>query len=152
MQSTVGQTSPISVCSCYLTVHSTELDYCRYTSIPRTFKRFAGLMVQLLHKLSIHAANGNVKLLKVIRNPVESHFPVGCRKYIATYQADRCVDTKELGDENSKDPVVVVIGAMAHGKVDVKYGEQDVSFSQYPLSAALACAKLTSGFEQAWGV
>lgn len=37
------------------------------TRIPRTFERFSGLMVQLLHKLSIHAATGgHEKLLKVI--------------------------------------------------------------------------------------
>ena len=35
--------------------------------IPRTFKRFAGLMVQLLQKLSIRATNGPDKLLKVSR-------------------------------------------------------------------------------------
>ena len=35
------------------------------TRIPRTFKRFCGLMVQLLQKLSIRAANGPEKLLKV---------------------------------------------------------------------------------------
>ena len=34
--------------------------------LPRTFKRFAGLMVQLLQKLSIRATNGADKLLKVI--------------------------------------------------------------------------------------
>merc|ERR1739848_380995 len=45
------------------------------TRIPRTYKQFAGLMVQLLHKLSIHAANGPIKLMKVIKNPVEDHFP-----------------------------------------------------------------------------
>ena len=33
--------------------------------IPRTFKRFSGLMVQLLQKLSIRATNGPDKLLKV---------------------------------------------------------------------------------------
>ena len=32
----------------------------------RTFKRFAGLMVQLLHKYHITAADSNVKLIKVI--------------------------------------------------------------------------------------
>ncbi|KAJ2684153.1 18S rRNA pseudouridine methyltransferase, partial [Coemansia spiralis] len=37
--------------------------------IPRTFKRFAGLMVQLLHKLSIRSVNGHERLLKVIKNP-----------------------------------------------------------------------------------
>jgi rRNA small subunit pseudouridine methyltransferase Nep1 len=43
--------------------------------IPRTFKRFAGLMVQLLHKLSIRAVNGNEKLLRVIENPIDKHLP-----------------------------------------------------------------------------
>lgn len=32
--------------------------------LPRTFKRFCGLMVQLLQKLSIRATNGPDKLLK----------------------------------------------------------------------------------------
>ena len=35
------------------------------TRIPRTFPRFAGLMVQLLHKYVVRAADGPVKLLKV---------------------------------------------------------------------------------------
>ena len=47
--------------------------------IPRTYKRFAGLMVQLLHKFSIRATNGPHKLLKIIKNPIESHLPVGCK-------------------------------------------------------------------------
>lgn len=34
--------------------------------LPRTFKRFCGLMVQLLQKLSIRATNGPDKLLKVL--------------------------------------------------------------------------------------
>ena len=33
--------------------------------LPRTFKRFCGLLVQLLQKLSIRATNGPDKLLKV---------------------------------------------------------------------------------------
>jgi rRNA small subunit pseudouridine methyltransferase Nep1 len=33
--------------------------------LPRTFKRFCGLMVQLLQKLSIRATNGSDKLMKV---------------------------------------------------------------------------------------
>ena len=33
--------------------------------LPRTFKRFCGLMVQLLQKLSIRATNGPDKLLRV---------------------------------------------------------------------------------------
>ena len=47
------------------------------TRIPRTFKRFAGLMVQLLHKYSITAADSSVKLIKVIKNPITDHLPAG---------------------------------------------------------------------------
>ena len=38
--------------------------------LPRTFKRFCGLMVQLLQKFSIHATNASSKLLKVPMQPV----------------------------------------------------------------------------------
>ena len=48
--------------------------------IPRTFRRFSGLMVQLLHRLSIRSVNGNEKLLKVIKNPITDHLPPNCRK------------------------------------------------------------------------
>lgn len=64
-----------------------------HVRIPRTFKRFCGLMgkkikqvsfkfflVQLLHKLSIRSVNGPEKLLKVIKNPITDHLPTGCRK------------------------------------------------------------------------
>ena len=41
------------------------------------FLGFVGLMVQLLHKYSITAAESSVKLLKVIKNPVTDHLPPG---------------------------------------------------------------------------
>jgi hypothetical protein len=37
--------------------------------LPRTFKRFCGLMVQLLQKLSIRATNGPDKLMRVGARP-----------------------------------------------------------------------------------
>jgi len=120
------------------------------TRIPRTFSRFAGLMVQLLHKLSIHASNGPVKLMKVIKNPVTDHLPVGCKKIIMTYKAKTTVNARELAPAN--EPIAIVVGAMAHGKVDVSYGEDDIAVSDYPLSAALTCAKVCSGFEETWGI
>ncbi|XP_014664249.1 PREDICTED: ribosomal RNA small subunit methyltransferase NEP1-like [Priapulus caudatus] len=120
------------------------------TRIPRTFDRFCGLMVQLLHKLSIHAADGPQKLLKVIKNPVTQHLPTGVKKICLTYSTDRCVQPRELAPSDK--PVVLVIGAMAHGKVEVDYTEEDVSISQYPLSAALTCAKVCSAFEEQWGI
>ena len=38
-----------------------------------------GSAVQLLHKLVIRATNGPDKLMEVIRNPIESHFPAGAK-------------------------------------------------------------------------
>jgi len=49
-------------------------------------------------------------------------------------------------------PIVFVIGAMSHGSIDVDYTEEDVSISQYHLSAALTCAKLCTAFEEAWKI
>ncbi|KAG7171119.1 Ribosomal RNA small subunit methyltransferase NEP1-like, partial [Homarus americanus] len=82
--------------------------------IPRTFKRFAGLMVQLLHKLNVRASDGNMKLLKVIRNPVTDHLPPGCKKIGTSFTATKLVNPREIVPNN--EPIVVVIGAMAHGK------------------------------------
>ncbi|KAM4819697.1 ribosomal RNA small subunit methyltransferase NEP1 isoform 2-T2 [Thomomys bottae] len=120
------------------------------TRIPRTFDRFCGLMVQLLHKLSVRAADGPQKLLKVIKNPVSDHFPVGCTKVGTSFSVPTASDVRELVP--SSDPIVFVVGAFAHGKVDVDYTEKMVSLSNYPLSAALTCAKLTTAFEEVWGV
>ncbi|MBZ3890924.1 Ribosomal RNA small subunit methyltransferase NEP1 [Sciurus carolinensis] len=54
--------------------------------------------------------------------------------------------------EPSSDPIVFVVGAFAHGKVSVEYTEKMVFISNYPLSAALTCAKLTTAFEEVRGV
>ncbi|XP_074601839.1 ribosomal RNA small subunit methyltransferase NEP1 [Brevipalpus obovatus] len=121
------------------------------TRFPRTFKRWANLMVQLLHKLHIRAASGSERLLKVIKNPITSHLPVGCRKVGTSFQSKNLIKCSELVPDDKK-PFVVVIGAMAHGQVDADYVEETVSFSQYPLSAALACTKIVSAFEESWGV
>jgi len=121
------------------------------TRIPRTYKRFAGLMVQLLHKMSIKAANGPMKLLKVIKNPITDHLPVGCRKIGTSFSATKIVQPRDLVPAKDE-PFAIVIGAMAHGKAEVDYSEEEISISQYPLSAALACTKICSAFEEAWGV
>uniref|UniRef100_A0A2K5K972 18S rRNA (pseudouridine(1248)-N1)-methyltransferase n=1 Tax=Colobus angolensis palliatus TaxID=336983 RepID=A0A2K5K972_COLAP len=114
------------------------------TRIPRTFDRFCGLMVQLLHKLSVRAADGPQKLLKVIKNPVSDHFPVGCMKVGTSFSIPVVSDVRELVPDS--DP----IGPLPMASVE--YTEKMVSISNYPLSAALTCAKLTTAFEEVWGV
>lgn len=57
-----------------------------------------------------------MKLLKVIKNPINDHLPVGCKKIATSFSAKKVVHPKELVPADDK-PVVVVIGAMAHGSV-----------------------------------
>jgi len=123
------------------------------TRIPRTFPRFAGLMVQLLHKFSVKAADSSTRLLKVIKNPISDHLPVGCRRILMTYGAEKVVKPSEIPpEEDPEAPVCVVIGAIAKGSIEVDYTDASYCIGNYPLSAALTCAKVTSAFEEAWGV
>jgi len=121
------------------------------TRIPRTFKRFAGLMVQLLHKYSITASDSSLKLMKVIKNPITDHLPAGCRKILMSYSADGIKRPSQLVPE-SEEPICIVVGAIAKGAIETDYTEENVSISNYPLSGAAVCSKLCDAFEQAWGV
>lgn len=106
--------------------------------------------MQLLHKFAIRASDGPMKLLKVIKNPVTSHLPVGVKKITMSFSSKVVKTPRDLVPKDV--PIVMIIGAMAHGKVEVDYSEDVTSISNYPLSAALTCAKLCSSFEEVWGV
>lgn len=116
-------------------------------------------MVQLLHKLSIRSQDsvkGGIKLLKVIKNPITDHLPVGCKKVSMSFSVtpSRLVNIRDYArDECEIDqPVVFVIGAMAKGNINIDYNEDTISVSSYPLSAALTCTKVCAAFEEKWGV
>lgn len=92
-----------------------------------------------------------MKLLKVIKNPVTDHLPVGVKKIATSFSAKKVSKCAELVP-TTEDPIVFVVGAMARGSLDVDYTEETVSISNYPLSAALTCTKLCSAFEECWSV
>jgi rRNA small subunit pseudouridine methyltransferase Nep1 len=122
------------------------------TRIPRTFKRFCGLFVQLLHKLKIRATNAPETLLQVIRNPIVSHLPVDCRR-IGTSSTGRPVGIQDFVNSLEPErPVVFVVGGFSHGHLDVDFVEEYISVSEYPLSAAVVCSRLAGAFEELWGV
>ncbi|ORZ41637.1 Alpha/beta knot methyltransferase [Catenaria anguillulae PL171] len=122
--------------------------------IPRTFKRFAGLMVQLLHKLSVKSVNGEERLLKVIKNPITDHLPTNCHKICFSYDAT----TVKLSDYVQTIPedksLCVFIGAMAHGEDNFadQYIDDKIGVSEYPLSASVACGKLCCAMEDMWNI
>jgi rRNA small subunit pseudouridine methyltransferase Nep1 len=156
-------------------IHTTKnvlIDVHPSIRIPRTYKRFAGLMVQLLHKLKIKAGNtSSTTLLKVIKNPFSSHLPPGTRCYGFSCEGMlyspislakvMIPPTPSMGggddedDGNATPPTCLVIGAMSTGHVtidDHPYIEKMYSVSSYPLSGAAAASRILTGIEHYWGI
>jgi rRNA small subunit pseudouridine methyltransferase Nep1 len=131
--------------------------------IPRTYKRFAGLMVQLLHKMKIKAGNdGSTTLLKVIKNPFSQHLPAGTRcfglecegtLYSPIALAKAVVPL--VPDDPEAPPTCFVVGAMSTGNItleDHPYIEKMMSISAYPLSGAASVSRIMTGIEHHWGI
>ena len=115
--------------------------------LPRTFKRFCGLMVQLLHKLSIRASDGPEKLLKVVKNPISKHLPAGSVKIGFSKTGTLLTPRDFIASLPASQPVVLMLGAHAHGKAEVDWVEKYVAISSYPLSGATAVNRLLGEFE-----
>ena len=91
--------------------------------------------------------------IQVIKNDISDYLPVGCAKIATSFHTDNVVDFRKFVPKEGDDsPLVVVVGAMAHGSVYPEFTNQTVSISGYPLSAALTCAKICSATEEVWGV
>jgi len=130
--------------------------------IPRTYKRFSGLMVQLLHKLKIKAVNhGGKVLLKVIKNPFGQYLPAGTRVYgmscKGTLYSPQALAANLIPDDGGEDKphVCFVIGAMATGHITINdhpYIEKMISVSEYPLSGAAAISRILGAIENKWGI
>ncbi|PWN51203.1 Nep1-domain-containing protein [Violaceomyces palustris] len=125
-----------------------------HVRIPRTFKRFSGLMVQLLHKLSIRSVQGSEKLLKVIKNPVTDHFPTKTHKITLSFDSPVQRLSTYLPTVPKDHSIAVFVGAMAHGQDNFADGvvDEKISISEYSLSASVACGKFCCGLEEFWGV
>lgn len=123
--------------------------------IPRTFKRFSGLMVQLLHRLKIRSADGQDTLLKVIKNPMSRHLPPGIRCYGFSCGGSLFNPHHFAASLPVNEPVMFVFGAMATGSIQMKdhpYMTELVSCSSYPLSGVVAINRVLGAIENQWGV
>lgn len=122
--------------------------------IPRTFKRFAGLMVQLLHRLSIRSTSSSEKLLRVIPNPISDHLPPNCRKLTLSFDAPLVKPTEYVAGLGGKESICVFVGAMAKGKDDFAdaFADGAVSISNFSLSASVACSKFCHACEDCWDI
>lgn len=122
--------------------------------IPRTFKRFAGLMVQLLHRLSIRSTSSQEKLLRVIKNPITDHLPPSCRKVTLSFDAPVVRVRDYVESLAASESICIFVGAMAKGHDDFAdaFKDDTISISNYSLSASVACSKFCHAAEDVWGI
>ncbi|TYJ04227.1 hypothetical protein E1A91_A12G078800v1 [Gossypium mustelinum] len=93
-----------------------------HVRIPRTYKRFSGIILQLIQKLNITAVGKHEKVLRVIKSPVTSYFPVSSRKIGFSYSSDKLVKMRKYVDAVGDDVnLIFVVGEMAHGKIKLDY-------------------------------
>jgi rRNA small subunit pseudouridine methyltransferase Nep1 len=109
-------------------------------------------MSQLLSKYRIRASESSEILLKVIKNPITDHLPLGTT-IISTSEKSRLVDLDEYCFSiNSDKSIAFVVGAISKGDLNIDYNDDSISISSYPLSAAMVCSKLCTSLEKVLGV
>lgn len=70
-----------------------------------------------------------------------------------SHKATKCVDMLDyVNTLPSDEPVVFVVGGIAHGKYEADYVDEEIGISHYPLSASVVCSKLCNAFERKWDV
>ena len=130
-------------------VHTTKnvlIELSPQVRIARTYRRFAGLMVQLLHRMKIRASDGNAVLLKVIKNPMVIHLPAGAPKIGTSKDGDFVSIDRLVAALPPNEPAVFVVGAHAHGPCEVDYTERVVCISRYALAASVVSLSLSLSF------
>lgn len=124
-----------------------------HVRIPRTYKRFSGIILQLLQKLSISAVGKREKLLRVIKNPVSQYLPINSYRIGFSHSSEKLVDAGDYVNAVSDDVnLVFVVGAMAHGKIEKEFVDDFISISGYPLSAAYCISRITNALEKKWKI
>ncbi|KAI8986549.1 Alpha/beta knot methyltransferase [Pilobolus umbonatus] len=117
--------------------------------IPRTIKRFSGLMVQLLERGNISGdIEGHTKLLEIVPPPVIQYLPKDARiiERVKLYNYFKALPEGQ--------PVVVAVGAMAKGPDTFadEYVQEKIGISRFALSASVACGKVCCAFEDLWDI
>jgi rRNA pseudouridine-1189 N-methylase Emg1 (Nep1/Mra1 family) len=87
--------------------------------------------------------------MQVVKGPVTRYLPTGATRIALSHRAPETKDmfehVKSLLDEG---PVVFIVGGFADGNLDTRYADQEVSISNYMLSAAQAITRITNACEQ----
>ncbi|KAH0477274.1 MAG: hypothetical protein KVP17_003018 [Porospora cf. gigantea B] len=130
--------------------------------IPRGYIHFTHMMVSLLLKRRVGATTANLSLLQMVKGDFDALLPAGCRRVGLSVSGEDVQSlAKYMGDlvkeqEESKKPVVIVVGAVAKSdptnKDECDLVEDTIRISRYGLSAAQAIAKVLNEFEHLYKV
>ncbi|KAI8099942.1 Alpha/beta knot methyltransferase [Halteromyces radiatus] len=123
--------------------------------IPRTIKRFSGLMIQLLERGYITSQMGQTKLLEIITPPLIQHLPKDAIKLALSWNAPKVRLYSYFKELNlDEKPLVIAVGAMAKGEDTFAdaYTDEKIGISNYSLSASVACGKVCCALEDLWNV
>ena len=126
--------------------------------LPRTYKRFSGLMAQLLTKMKIKSPENSETLLEVVNGKIESMLPYKARVVSTSSKGHLVCDLQEYIQQNSShcsvgtsnDPLVFVVGCSSHGDKahGLSYPTDCISISNYQLSAQSVCQRVCFGYEE----
>lgn len=50
------------------------------------------------------------------------------------------------------EPIVFVVGGIAHGEIKADFCDESIAISHYPCSASVVCSKICNAFERKWDV
>lgn len=85
--------------------------------------------------------------MKLIENPITKHLPLN-KPVVSLSVQSKLVNLNEYVLKfKNQDEVIFVVGGFAHGHLDINYATEEISISQYPLSAAAVAARVTAAFE-----
>jgi len=126
--------------------------------VPRTFKRFSGLMGQLLHVGVIYGAKDDdseeESLLQALQGPVWKYISPSCYVVGMSQQGRAVKVTDYVQEVQELESLCVVVGAIAAGPDNFadEWIDEKVSISEYGLTASVACSRFTDAVEELWDI
>ena len=128
--------------------------------LPRAFPRFSGVLAQALEALSVSAVGSAERLVRLVKRDYAQQLPANARCVDTTFAAETLVPLRPWVRDRFAHvpgapprPAVFFVGAYAHGTRSLPVQDAvHIAFSEYPLTATVACAKVTEAFEALWGI
>ena len=99
-------------------------------------------------------ADARAPALQIVKGPVTKYLPSDAIRIGFSHKAPEVIDVFKFVREKcpADRPIVFVVGAFAHGKVDAPYVDTEISISHFPLSAAQVLTRITNACEQRWEI